>query len=74
MLYKITVVLKEHGEVGDLLACYVGNFLGGVHVWFFSLFFLVDLCVLSDMVLNILKSYVAKMVQEGPSEFSMSLV
>lgn len=40
MLCKITVVLKEHGKVGDLLACYVGGFLGGVRVWFFFPFFL----------------------------------
>lgn len=30
MLYKITVVVKRHGKVENLLACYVGSFL----VWF----------------------------------------
>lgn len=66
----MTVVAKEHGKVGDLLACYMGGFLVW---WSFFLLFLADLHVLSDMVLNILKSYTAKMVLGNPLEFSMCL-
>lgn len=42
-------------------------------VWFFFLFFLADLHVLSDTVLNILNFHDAKMILGDPSELSMSL-
>lgn len=69
-------MVKEHGKVGDLLTCYVKlcyeAFWYGCFFFFF-LFFLADLHILSDIVLNISNSHATKMILGDPSEFSMSL-